>query len=189
MSAFPNGRIANEGTEARVQKNAFDIHCQTWIVVYPILRLVMRKSIMVTSRWFQSVVVQHGHRFIDEARGILVELAADPPRALRLIKKSITTVAEEDPKLADFSSSLFRVEHGGASRREAGHRARVGESLLVVDGRSTRRRCASYGHAIVFVRVATTGFARRALKVAVSPRPRSGVVGCTEAMSNMSPST
>jgi enoyl-CoA hydratase/carnithine racemase len=74
----------------------------------------MRKSIMATSRWFESVVVQHGHRFIDEARSILVELAADPPRALRLIKKSIRTVAEEDPKLADFSSSVFRVEDGGA---------------------------------------------------------------------------
>ncbi|GAQ85092.1 hypothetical protein KFL_002190430 [Klebsormidium nitens] len=33
VSAFPNGRIANEGTDARVQKDAFDLHCQTWIVL------------------------------------------------------------------------------------------------------------------------------------------------------------
>jgi hypothetical protein len=106
LQAFPNGQTANEDLQLNVQTDPFDIHCQTWIIIYPILRVVMGKSVLVTSRWFESIVGQRGHRFIDEARATLVELASDPPRALKLIKTLIATVAHENPRLKNFSSSV-----------------------------------------------------------------------------------
>ncbi|GAQ84424.1 hypothetical protein KFL_001880180 [Klebsormidium nitens] len=150
LSSFHNGKIANEGKTLIVQESVLDIHCQTWIVVYPILRLVMGKSVLVTSRWFESVVELHGHRFIDEARAIFVELAAVPPRALELVKKLITTVAEEDVKFSDFSQSLFRVEKVGAPLNRPGIVPEwENRSWLQMEGQHAvnRRHPMTYNHA------------------------------------------